>query len=360
MFLTLTLPSCGAVLASGAPRNPATYDYRRAALDALHFSKLCGRFWSNLRRCVGYNVQYFSAIEAQRRQAPHLHCGARGAFRRGIVRQVVNATYYSLWWPSFDQPDYVDRLVEGWSGSDYVDADTGEVLPSWNQALDQLDADRDTRPAHVLRFGSQLDMQGVIPEQADRAVRYLTKYLTKAISETFTDPDAPDPAYEAHIDRLHAELRYLPCSPRCANWLRYGIQPAFAGPGLVPGRCRGKAHDRENLGLGGRRVLNSQKWSGKTIAQHKADRATVVRETLLSAGIGAPELDRMAASVTLPDGSPRFVWTDTRPDHDTYVKVILRSIAERQRWRTQYEHAKTAAAAATRPVDSVSTTDQPP
>ena len=76
MFLTLTLPSCGAVLASGAPRNPATYDYRRAALDALHFSKLCGRFWSNLRRCVGYNVQYFSAIEAQRRQAPHLHCGA--------------------------------------------------------------------------------------------------------------------------------------------------------------------------------------------------------------------------------------------------------------------------------------------
>jgi len=27
----------------------------------------------------------------------------------------------------------------------------------------------------------------------------------------------------------------------------------------------------------------------------------------------------MAASVTMPDGSPRFVWTDTRPDHDTYV-----------------------------------------
>ena len=57
----------------------------------------------------------------------------------------------------------------------------------------------------------------------------------------------------------------------------------------------------------------------------------------------------MAASVTLPDGSPRFVWTDIRPDHDTYVRVVLNSIGERQRWRAQYEHAKTAAALATLP-----------
>jgi hypothetical protein len=55
---------------------------------------------------------------------------------------------------------------------------------------------------------------------------------------------------------------------------------------------------------------------------------------LLTAAIDVPELDRTAAAVTLPDGSPRFVWTDTRPDHDVYVKVILHSIAERQRWRT--------------------------
>jgi hypothetical protein len=359
MFLTLTLPSYGPVLANGAPRNPAHYDYRRAALDALHFSKLCGRLWANLRRCAGYRVQYFSAIEAQRRLAPHLHAAARGVFHRAIVRQVVNATYYTLWWPSFDHPIYVDRLPV-WTGTDYVDADTGEVLPTWDQALDALDSDPEARPAYVLRFGSQLDMQGVIPEQADRAVRYLTKYLTKAIGETFTDPQSHDDAYERHIDRLHAELRYLPCSPRCANWLRYGIQPAFAGPGLIPGRCAGKAHDRENLGLGGRRVLNSRQWSGKTIAQHKADRADVVLETLLSAGIDAPELDRMAAAVTLPDGTPRFVWTDTRPDHDTYVKVILQSVVERQRWRAQYEEAKTVAAAAAGPVHSGSTTGQPP
>jgi hypothetical protein len=72
------------------------------------------------------------------------------------------------------------------------------------------------------------------------------------------------------------------------------------------------------------------------------------------------DLDRMAATVTLPDGSPRFVWTDVRPDHDTYVKVILDSISERQRWRVQYEAAKTPAARLTTSADGNSTVAQPP
>ena len=80
------------------------------------------------------------------------------------------------------------------------------------------------------------------------------------------------------------------------------------------------------------------------MTKHKADRATVVRQALTAAGIDAPDLDRLAATVTLSDGSPRFVWTDTRPDHDTYVRVILHAITERQRWRAQYDTAKTAAA----------------
>ena len=144
------------------------------------------------------------------------------------------------------------------------------------------------------------------------------------------------------MDRLHAELRWLPCSPRCANWLRYGVQPAFAKPGLTPGQCRGRGHDRDNLGVT-RRVLPSRLWSGRTVDQTKHDRAEVVRQTLLSAGMDDHDLDRIA-SVTLPDGSPRFAWTDLRPDHDTYVRVVLESIGQRQRWRAQYEAAKTAAA----------------
>jgi hypothetical protein len=45
MFLTLTLPSYGPIQSgTGVPLDPATYDYRRAALDALHFPKLIDRF----------------------------------------------------------------------------------------------------------------------------------------------------------------------------------------------------------------------------------------------------------------------------------------------------------------------------
>ena len=56
-----------------------------------------------------------------------------------------------------------------------------------------------------------------------------------------------------------------------------------------------RAHDRDNLGVT-RRVLPSRLWSGKTVDQHKADRAEVVRETLLSAGMDDLDLDRMAAT----------------------------------------------------------------
>ena len=115
------------------------------------------------------------------------------------------------------------------------------------------------------------------------------------------------------------------------------------------------AHRRDNLGVT-RRVLPSRLWSGKTVDQTKADRAEVVRQTLLSAGIEDLDLDRMAATVSLPDGTPRFAWTDMRPDHDTYVRIVLDSIGERQRWRAQYEHAKTFA----RSAPGVSTVAQPP
>lgn len=62
----------------------------------------------------------------------------------------------------------------------------------------------------------------------------------------------------------------LPCSPTCANWLRDGVQPEGAKAGQQPGYCRGKAHRHQTLGFGGRRVLVSRKWSGKTLAVQRA------------------------------------------------------------------------------------------
>jgi hypothetical protein len=144
MFLTLTLPSYGPVR-GGVPADPGTYDYRRAALDALHFAKLVDRFVQNLRRCAGYRVQYFAAIEPQSRLAPHLHLAARGAISRAVLRQVIKATYVQVWWPPHDQPVYVHRQP-AWTGDGYCDPDTGVMLPTWRQALDQLDADTAAKP----------------------------------------------------------------------------------------------------------------------------------------------------------------------------------------------------------------------
>jgi hypothetical protein len=347
MFLTLTLPSYGRVTPEGVPVDPESYDYRRAALDALHFPKLVDRFWQNLRRCAGYEVQYFATVEAQRRLAPHLHGAIRGTIPRKVVRQVRAATYHQLWWPDHDVPVFTGDRLPRWSPEEggYVDP-SGWLLPTWDEALDQLDSDMDPEPAHVVRFGDQDDLQGLLAgtPDADRRVGYLCKYLTKDIAATYDDGD-PSPARQAHIDRLAEEVRWLPCSPTCSNWLRYGVQPKDAQPGMVPGHCKHKAHDRANLGLGGRRVLVSRKWSGKTLAGHRADRAAVVRAALEEAGIDPDDHDELSISGT--DG--RWSWEllgRNRVDAATYAAAISQSIHTRQRWLREYETAKTAASAA--------------
>ena len=332
MFVTLTLGSYGRIVpGAGTPANPSAYDYRRAAVEALHFPRLFDRWMQNLRRCAGYRVQYFGAIEPQRRLAPHLHLAVRGAIPRQVIRTVTKATYLQLWWPSFEVPVYTDaESMPAWNpATGRVEDSKGVALTSWEEALD---ADPEAEPAVVMRFGSQVDIQGVIApsRDADRAIRYLTKYLTKAVAETYTDPDGEvvDAGYEAHIDRLHCEVLWLPCSPECSNWIRYGIAPKNPGPGLIPGMCPNKAHDRENLGLGGRRVQVSRAWSGKTLAEHKADRATVVREVLAAAGVEAPATDRMSADVLADDGLPRYVWEPVPTDQAAYATTVLLSIAQ--------------------------------
>jgi hypothetical protein len=371
MFVTVTLPSYGKVITprkgktvpgAGCPVDPEAYDYRQAALDALHFTRAFDRLVQNLRRCAGFKVQYFAAIEEQQRLAPHVHIAFRGAIPRKVLRQVVKATYYSLWWPPHHRPVYVHRTPV-WDPETqcYRDPDTGYPLPTWEDALADLDHP-DVGPAHVVRFGSQIDIKGIIApsEDANRTIRYLTKYLTKSVAETHTDPEHPDPAYEAHIDRLHHEVQFLPCSEGCANWLRFGIQPKDPGPGLTSGMCQSKAHDRENLGLGGRRVQVSRNWSGKTLADHRADRAEVVRQVLAEAGIEPPERDRWSAEVLTDDGRRRFVWEDMPTDDAGYVDVVMASVIEQQRWRAQYQSAKArwnaSRASPPGPVDSRSAT----
>jgi replication initiator protein RepSA len=285
MFLTLTCDSYGKVRDDGTPVDPDTYEYTRAARDALHFSALVDRFIKNLRRTLGYDVQYFGSVEPQRRLAPHLHVAIRGAVPRAVIRQMIAATYYQAWWPATDIVLYEGDELPVWDehGCTYVDPYTGEVLSSWDQALDAIGPHDD--PLHVARFGPKFHAEGVLAGSKDaaRCIGYLTKYLTKQVADCH---QADTDAQRAHADRLAEALRFEPCSPTCANWLRYGIQPKNARPGLRPGACGGKAHRPEHIGYAGRRVLTSRKWSGKTLADHRADRKAWLVETL---GLEAPD-----------------------------------------------------------------------
>ena len=105
-----------------------------------------------------------------------------------------------MWWPSTDEVIFPDLPLWNDAAEDYVDPDTGGVLPTWDEALDALASDEDAEPTHVVEFGTQLRAEGVL--------------------------------------------------------------------GGSPVADRGKAHRHETLGFGGRRVLVSRKWSGKTLAVH--------------------------------------------------------------------------------------------
>ncbi|MDT0331029.1 replication initiator [Nocardiopsis lambiniae] len=346
LFLTLTLDSYGRVRSDGTPVDFSTYDYRRAARDTLHFSKLVDRFVQNLRRVAGFDVQYFASVEPQRRLAPHLHMATRGTLPRAELRQIAAATYHQVWWPAADTVVYEGENLPAWEESigGYVDMTTGQVLPTWDEALDELDADPDPEPFHVVRFGKQVDAKGVVAgtEDAARCVRYLAKYLTKDIADCHA---AESTRQEQHVDRLMETLRYEPCSPRCSNWLRYGIQPQDPKAGQRPGFCRSKAHRREHLGYAGRRVLVSRKWSGKTLADHKADRLAWVLNALgvdpTNEAQGDDTNPRPPALTSVNSGD--FAWEVARPtDPDVAPREqrLLRAVGEALKRRTQLHAAR--------------------
>jgi hypothetical protein len=206
-----------------------------------------------------------------------------------------------------------------------LDPASGEILPTWDQALDAIGPHDD--PLHVARFGAKFDAQGVLAGSKDsgRCIRYLTKYLTKHIAGCHT---ADTPAQEQHAARLLDALRYEPCSPGCANWLRYGIQPKNPRDGMRPGACKGKAHRAENLGYAGRRVLVSRKWSGKTLADHRGD-----RKAWLLSMLGLPD----------PGDTGRYRWEQVTPadsDFMTHGRRMLHVLADRARWHAALIEAR--------------------
>ncbi|GAB0103466.1 hypothetical protein JMUB6875_24390 [Nocardia sp. JMUB6875] len=340
MFLTLTMPSYGPVHQDGAvnrkgevcgdgsPIDPYSYDYPRAARDCIHFSRLFSRWVQNLRRAVGWNVQYFATVEPQRRGAPHVHLLIRGAVTKEILRQVTAATYHQVWWPHHDVEVYGAGRMPVWDydAKTFVDPDTRIPLPGWEQALDVMDSVDELEPAHVIRFGSQIKPKGILKgtPKADAAIGYLAKYLTKSVSEIL---EPPNQRTAEHYDRLHAELLRTPCSDRCPVWLRYGIVPKGVGPKTHPGYCRGHAHQRDWLGVAGDRQKVSERWTGKTMADYKAERREFVRQLLDGAGIEQPDTSGLIVTVVGP-GDPAV------PPRE---HLILAAIAQRTVWRVEYQ-----------------------
>jgi hypothetical protein len=358
MLLTVTLPGFGSVHTGkrmrrgqlmacecghlhgeadgvlGTPMNPAAYDYREQALSLIFFPYLLDRFWQNYRRAAGWKVAYAGAVEMQRRLATHAHYAVRGTVSRALTKHVAAATYHQVWWPPFDRMSYSVDRPPVWDDStdSYVDPKTREPLPTWRRAIEAL-AEPGAEPAYVARLGT-VDVRGVEAgtEHAERAIRYATKYITKdLVDHTFVRSIEQ----QEHADRLYDELSVLPCSPRCANWLLYGVQPDEAKKDLIPGACKGRVHQRRTLGYTGRRCLVSRNWSNKTLTDHRHDGQEWFRA--LTAGLiddqGDPvELDKHLYAYELARND----------DHDVGALQdrIFRSIAARQRARVALHVAR--------------------
>ena len=98
---------------------------------------------------------------------------------------------------------------------------------------------------------------------------------------------------------------------------------------MVPGLCKGKAHRPENLGYAGRRVLVSRKWSGKSLADHRADRKAWLLDTL-----GLPD------PATQPG---RYKWDYVTPadaDHMPPTRRLLHVLAQRTQQQAALDEAR--------------------
>jgi Replication initiator protein, pSAM2 len=145
------------------------------------------------------------------------------------------------------------------------------------------------------------------------------------------------PPRPTHAAEAKPRIVYNACfyPQRCAVWLLYGIQPHGATSKTQPGRCKGRADRRTTLGLPGRRVLVSRKWSGKTLADHRTDRKRFVLDTLAAIGVQKAE----------PDPA-RLIWQKVQPGDPNLpprAHRLMHAIAERIRWRAEYDKALLAA-----------------
>ena len=100
LFLTLTCPSYGRVTGDGTPGRPGQLRLHRGRAGRAALRRAVRPVHPEPAPHCGYDLQYFAAIEPQRRLAPHVHMAIRGTVSRRELREVIAATYHQVWWPS--------------------------------------------------------------------------------------------------------------------------------------------------------------------------------------------------------------------------------------------------------------------
>ena len=116
------------------------------------------------------------------------------------------------------------------------------------------------------------------------------------------------------------------------------LAPGAAHGRLQAGRRKGKVHQRATLGIGGRRILVSRDWSGKTLADHRADARAWVRN-LLGVSTGADDAD--------PGQPATYAWELARPDDPDIPPLqhrLLRALSQRAQWKAALLAARDKAA----------------
>ena len=309
--MTVTLDSYGRVRADGTPVDPDRYDYRRAARDAVHFSRLLDRFVQNLRRVVGWDVQYFAAVEPQRRLAPHLHLAIRGTVSRVELRQVAAATYHQVWWPQCDQVVYELRASR--PGTRTAEATStrrpaSRCRPGTRRSTPARTPNRCTSSASAPR--STRKASSPARPDADRCDR-LPHQVPDQVGRRLPQPRRPTGSATTSTG-CSTSCAASRAPERCANWLLYGVQPKDSRRRTPARQLPGQGPPaREHLGYGGRRVLVSRKWSGKTLADHRADR----RDWVLN----------LLGNTAEPADPNRYVWELVRTG-DPDVRPLARRL----------------------------------
>ena len=222
------------------PGRPGRLRLRPGRPGRAAFAALFDRFIQNLRRYLGYDVQYFAAVEPQRRLAPHIHIAIRGTVSRAELRRVLAATYHQVWWPDAPaQVTYDGDELPVWHDQRAATSTRppGEVLPTWDEALDAIG--REDEPWHVARFGDRFDAQGVLAgsQDAARCIGYLTKYLTKQVADCH-QADHRRPAGSRRPAGRGAAVSAVLAAVRELAPLRHPAQerPARPGPRPVQGQ----------------------------------------------------------------------------------------------------------------------------